>query len=248
MRKTKSNARHAGTSSRPELKVDWCSHEAAQYACVHWHYSKAIPVGKLVKVGVWENGIFIGVVIYSHGANRYIGNPYGLTQNQAVELTRVALTKHHAPVSKILSLSLRFLKMSCPGLRLVISYADADQDHHGGIYQATNWLYTGLLQPKGRTAFIIHGKKTHPRTVATHGVVQSISEVRKHLDPNATEFFSKGKHKYLMPLDNDMKMQVEPLRKPYPKRVTSTDSGVPDFQSGGGGASPTVTLSKYEAG
>ena len=33
-------------SSRPELKIDWATHEAAKYACLHWHYSKTIPTGK----------------------------------------------------------------------------------------------------------------------------------------------------------------------------------------------------------
>jgi len=27
---------------------------------------------------------------------------------------------------------------------VVVSYADTSQNHHGYIYQATNWIYTGL--------------------------------------------------------------------------------------------------------
>jgi hypothetical protein len=26
-------------SSKPVLKLDWCSHAAAKYAVEHWHYS-----------------------------------------------------------------------------------------------------------------------------------------------------------------------------------------------------------------
>ena len=45
--------------SSVDLKVDWCSYEAAKYAVMHWHYSKTMPAGKTVKLGVWENGRFI---------------------------------------------------------------------------------------------------------------------------------------------------------------------------------------------
>ena len=45
--------------SKPVLKLDWCSHEAATFAVMHWHYSKAMPKSKLAKVGVWEDGKFI---------------------------------------------------------------------------------------------------------------------------------------------------------------------------------------------
>lgn len=45
-----------------DLKIDFCSHEGAKHACLYWHYARAMPVGKLVKIGVWENKKFIGAV------------------------------------------------------------------------------------------------------------------------------------------------------------------------------------------
>ena len=53
--------------SKVDLRVDWCSYEAAKYAVEHWHYSRSMPVGKLLTVGVWENGEFVGAVIYAWG-------------------------------------------------------------------------------------------------------------------------------------------------------------------------------------
>lgn len=47
---------------------------------------------------------------------------------------------------------------------------------------------------------------------------QTIEAVRKYLDPKATEFFSEGKRKYLMPMDKKMRKQIMPLAKPYPKK------------------------------
>jgi len=226
-------------SSRPDLHIDWCSHEAAQYAVMKWHYSKAMPCGKLVKVGAWENGRFIGAVLYGLGATPMLCRPYGLAINEVSELVRVALAKHSSPVSKILAFSLKMLRRACPNLKVVVSFADKNEGHHGGIYQATNWIYTG--ESSEAKFGVIDGKVIHPRT---------ISAMKKRGDSslgNIEYILKQGKHRYVMPLDDDMRRQVELLRKPYPKRVTSTDSGVPDNQSGGGGASPTVTLFEQEA-
>ncbi len=205
--------------SMTTLTVDWATHKAAAHACLNWHYAKAVPVGKLVKVGAWEDGRFIGVVIFSRGANNHIGQPYGLQQDQVCELTRVALRDHVSPVSQILAKAIKFLATVCPGLRLIVSYADKDQNHHGGIYQATNWIYEGLFGVGTLGAFIVKGKKVHPRSVAAKGVKQSIEAVRQQLDPNAQEFKTSGKHKYLMPLDKKMKKVLLPRHKPYPKRT-----------------------------
>ncbi len=206
------------------LKLDWATHGATAYACRNWHYSKTVPAGKTIKIGVYEGPDdqhlqFIGVVIFSRGATPEIGSPYGLTQSEVCELTRVALNTHVAPVSKILSLALRFLRTNSPGLRLVVSYADADQNHHGGIYQATNWVYTGLMNVGSMGAFVVCGKKVHPRSIGAAGGTQSLEWVRANLDPRATVFYTTGKHKYLQPLDEPMRQQIKPLSLPYPKRA-----------------------------
>lgn len=226
-------------SSRPALRVDWADHKAAHYAVTHWHYSRSMPAGKAVKIGAWEDGRFIGVVIFSRGANRHLLNPYGLQQTEGCELTRVALTQHKTPVSRIIALAIRFLQKVSPGLRLVVSYADVDQGHTGGIYQAGGWIYEGLFGSGTRAAFIVHGRKVHPKSVHSKGIKQNLAAVRKHLDPNATTHITKGKHKYLMPLDSEIRRQVLLLAKPYPKRVKEQE---PEHPSGLCGVTPTHTL------
>jgi hypothetical protein len=198
------------------LRLDWCSHKAAKYAVEHWHYSKVMPAGKTLKVGVWEDGKFIGVVIYSRGANKHLGRPYGLDQDACCELTRVALTKHQTPVSRIMAISFKFLKKFAPGLRLIISYADPMQGHHGGIYQATNWIYEGAVHMRWLR---LHGKLVHPRSVYSKYKKQAVGWLRKHVDPRAEWVDVPSKHKYLMPLDNEMKKKVQKLHKPYPKKA-----------------------------
>jgi len=80
-----------------ELLVDWCSYEAAKYAVMHWHYSRSMPTPPRLTIGAWEDGVFIGVVIFSRGSNNNMLKPYDLEITEGCELTRIALrsaTKH----------------------------------------------------------------------------------------------------------------------------------------------------------
>ncbi len=204
-------------SSSATLRLAWSSYHAALYAVKRWHYSRCIPAGKLVKIGVWENERFIGVVIFSRGACPRAGIQFRLKQTEICELTRVALDKHQTPVSRIVSIALRMLKQSNPGMRLVISYADCDHEHLGKIYQAGNWTYLGLTEENGGTPkWMIHGKVMHGRSVGSRGWSQNQEWLRKHVDPKACPIYTLGKHKYAMPLDDDMRRFIQPLSRPYP--------------------------------
>lgn len=129
------------------LRLDWATHEASKYAVEHWHYSNCLPSGKSVKIGVWESDRFIGVIMFGLGATPNLSKKYNLKMTECCELTRVALTDHETPVSRIVAIALNFLKRSNPGIRIVVSFADeGSQGHHGGIYQAGNWVYSGSVQ------------------------------------------------------------------------------------------------------
>lgn len=195
---------------KADLRIDWATHEAAKYACVNWHYSGCLPVGKLVKVGVWEHNKFIGVVLFGRGASPALGKPYSLGQDECVELVRVALTKHEAPVSRIVALAMKFLHRSNPKLRLIVSFADQSQGHHGGIYQAGNWAYTGIGTKKRRLV-LPDGSTRHNR------LYQGVNKAQ--IPEGAYWSKATGKHRYLMPLDADMRARIMPLSKPYPKRA-----------------------------
>lgn len=215
--------------TKPVLSVNWATHEAAKYACENWHYSGCLPssLQKRVALGAWEDGAYIGCVVFGHGANPQIGSPYGLTIHQCVELTRIALKPgHKSAVSKIAAIALRFLKSSQPGIRLVVSYADQAQGHHGGVYQAGNWLYVGSM--KGVPSLRYKGKVWHAKALRT-----SYPSL-KHSDPAVEKIPAGDKHKYLMPLDAEMRAAVAHLAKPYPKRVKQAMAPVQGEQRQGG--------------
>lgn len=149
------------------LKVDYCSFEAAKFSVENYHYSQRMPAGKLVKFGVWENGEFIGSVIYGRGANNNAAQSFGLKTTECCELVRVALREHETPVTRIISISLKLLKKDNPGIKLVFSYADeTNQGHKGIIYKAGNWEYLGKRVSQGGH-FIINGRLVHNRTLSS---------------------------------------------------------------------------------
>lgn len=199
----------------PALLVAPCSWEASKHAVMNWHYSTAMPISRHASYGVWEYGRFVGAVMFGYGTGPYIGDRYGLAMGEIVELTRVALTDHVAPVSEIVARALRQFKDNNPGTRLVVSYADTEQGHHGGIYQAGNWIYTGATGH--RSLYLINGQIMHSRTVDEMRV--GIEYIRRNIDPEARRIPVPGKHRYLMPLDKQMRRQVLKLAQPYPVRA-----------------------------
>jgi hypothetical protein len=185
--------------------------------------------GKLARFGVWEHGRFVGSIIYGRGATQYIGSPYGLTQAQCVELVRVALRDHQQPVTQMIAASLRQLREACPGLQLVVSYADTGQNHRGGIYQAGNWIYTGTTSPHS-PYYIVHGTPIHGRTLRHKAIHRppgetALSFVQRTIDPAAHQIkIVSVKHRYVYPLNKSVRRRVSRLAKPYPPPATRTDS------------------------
>ncbi len=210
-------------SDKPELTIAGCSYDAAKAAVYRWHYSRAMPSSKLVRFGVWEEGRFVGAIVYGVGANRHLASPFGLQPTEACELVRVALapaTNRHWPTSKCVATSLKLLKRQSPGLRLVVSYADMKEGHVGTIYQATNFIYLG---PSKQPYLKILGEIVHPRTAYDrYGPGgQSVATLRRTVDPNARRVEMPAKLKYVYPFDRKMRRMLQASALPYPTRNAS---------------------------
>lgn len=216
--------------SKSDLRIDWATHAAAKYACENWHYSGCMPMPPIVKVGVWEEGKYIGVVMFGRGASPKLGAAYGLDQVECCELVRIALTQHKSPVSRIVRLAIVFLKNSSSDLRLIVSFADPAQGHHSGVYQAGNWIYCGSSAKK-YDYIGPDGKRYLSRQVAEVGSVMQFGKRTKAFKRSeCKKVAAPGKHRYLMPLDAEMRERILPLSKPYPKRAGSIASDATDSQ------------------
>lgn len=201
------------------IQIAGVDHKTAQYAVMNFHYSQQMPIGKLIKFGVWENDKFIGAVLYGRGSSPVLGAAYDLEQTEVCELVRVALSKHQAPVSQIVSLTMKQLKIDNPKMRLIVSFADSRQNHHGGIYQAMNWIYTG--KSTEAKEYFYQGKWYHQRMIGKTGfggdtVLSKLSdEEKKNLIVRKID----GKYRYLYPLDKQIRRKIVKLALPYPNAV-----------------------------
>jgi hypothetical protein len=199
------------------MRLSIATREAVDFACRNFHYSGSSPVVKYAFNVFNDFDEWCGVIIYGTGANAHIASPYGLWQGEVLELVRVALNGKQETTSQCVAASLKELRRIDPIVRMVVSYADIDQNHVGTIYQATNWIYEGVKNKNLKSAFIIHGKKTHPKSCYARGWKQSLPWLQEHVDPEADVFISRGKHKYLFAFDKKVRKRLLTLSKPYPK-------------------------------
>jgi len=120
-------------------------------------------------------------------------------------------------LSWFLSNSLNMIKPP----RIVVSYADENQGHHGYIYQATNWVYTGKSGSEKRIT--VDGKEVHRRTLYERYGTSSLPALEKmgHIITYETQV---GKHRYFQVTGDKKAKRI--LRKeieskyevlPYPK-------------------------------
>ena len=110
-----------------------------------------------------ETNKIVGVVLYGVPASRSLqkgicGEDYA---NQVGELTRLWV-EDGTPKNVESFLIGNTIKLQ--GFKILVSFAECRQGHVGYVYQATNWLYTGLSAK--RTDVVIDGKVCgHPRHI-----------------------------------------------------------------------------------
>lgn len=199
------------------MRISLATPKAIRYACMNFHYAKSVPTAQYAFNIFNDDNEWCGVIIYGSGANAQIGIPFGLYQGEVLELVRVALNGKQSATSQCLAMTLRELHKIAPHVKLIVSYADLDQDHAGIIYQATNWIYLGKYKEGCVGAFIIKGKKTHPKTVGDRYGTSNFDYLKKHVDRNVEKFITKGKHKYIFVFDKKLRRKWMKQSKPYPK-------------------------------
>jgi hypothetical protein len=78
------------------------------------------------------------------------------------------------------------------GKEIVVSYAEIDEGHVGTVYQATNWIYTGLSAK--RTNWTIDGDTRHCQTLADQ---YTSSEIRNKYGASFSLVDRPRKHRYI---------------------------------------------------
>ncbi len=204
-----------------ELRLDYLGHAPAATACRRWHYSRTLPTPPMIRVGVWEDGSFVGAVIFSRGNSNGIADPFGMAQTEVVELARIALRAHVTPVTRIVKVALGLLRRRSPGLRLVVSYADPAQGHLGVIYQAGGWTFLGQ-RPAGVLYRDRGGRVWHSRMTSPSGWKVQYGERRRVVRPQDCERIdTPGKYKYALGLDRQARALLVEMAQPPPRKLDS---------------------------
>lgn len=146
-----------------------------------FHYSHSIPSGKSHVIGMAP-----AVVIFSIPANKNIGRFLLGDASIVWELTRLWAPDGHAPnlLTQAISAGVALFHRLEPSVAALVSYADPNVGHAGGVYRAASWLYTGqssesryYLSPDGhavaRRAFHSGENILDEKEIAARGYVKS---------------------------------------------------------------------------
>jgi hypothetical protein len=183
------------------------------------HYAHIIPqlcytFGLLNNI----NNELVGVCTFGVPPNRHFNNGECIFGKEhpikTLELNRLVVNEGlpKNTLSYFVSKSLKLL----PTPLCIVSYSDANVGHHGYIYQATNWIYTGLAA--NTTKYVDKNNlEKHKRTLShQHGSI-SLNNLS-----NLKIIKQQGKYRYLKFLGN--KKEIKEMNKylkwkilPYPK-------------------------------
>lgn len=180
------------------------------------HYAKRMPQ-IMYAFGLYENESLIGVMTYGIPASPSLcmgicGKEYS---DKVLELNRICLENNEKnQASYFVAKTLQLL----PKPTIVVSYADTAQGHVGYVYQASNFIYTGLSA--NRVDWTIKGQEhKHSKTISDGKTLEDIKA--EHGD----DFYyveRSRKHRYIFFVGTN-KQKKEMLSKlnyqvePYPK-------------------------------
>lgn len=173
--------------------------------------------------GGYEAGKLVGIVTFGTPASAPLRSGVCGPEwaDRLLELNRLCCENRKNVASAIVGGALRLL----PRPRVIVSFADTEQNHVGYVYQATNFIYTGLSAK--RTDWKIRGKEhLHGATVADESRGQK-NRAQWMREKYGDDFYLKDrprKHRYVYFLGSKsdkraMKSQLRYPILPYPKHA-----------------------------
>jgi hypothetical protein len=154
----------------------------------------------------------IGVMTYGHPvSNRTVAsitNEHKLELDEVLELTRLVVLdggdKYRYGCnteSWFIGQSFKWLKKNAPEVKVLVSYADPEQEHSGSIYRATNWMYQGCgvskLMPDFSILLVEDGLWMHSRTVGSKFGNKSVDNLAKRIGHTFYRKEETAKHRYI---------------------------------------------------
>jgi len=140
-------------SIKKELCKEWLLHK---------HYAKRVPSISYA-FGLFDSKIMQGILTVGKPASNAlcVGVCGKHNSKYVYELNRLCVNDglKKNVLSYFVSQSLKMLENI-----ILVSYADTSQNHNGYIYQATNWIYTGL-SAKRTERYDVNNPNRHSKSV-----------------------------------------------------------------------------------
>lgn len=148
---------------KDEYKVIQITRNDCSNFILNIHYAKRWPSISYA-YGLYHNDILVGVVTYGTPPSSTLKKGIaGISYSADIlELNRLVLTNNiKNEASLLVSHSLKML----PQNKIIVSFADSEQNHVGYVYQACNFVYCGLSAK--RTDWKVKGQEhLHGITIA----------------------------------------------------------------------------------
>lgn len=210
------------------MKDDFIVRRIEYQDCVEWclykHYAHRIPsisfAYGLYRVG---GGQLEGICTFGLPPSPTLvqGSLGGKYTDSFLELNRLCVNEG-LPKNALSFFVSQCLKL-LPPPKVIVSYADTSMGHHGYIYQATNWIYTGLSLKK--EDYVIEGMENkHNRHLTdVNGIKYTTQELREAFGDKIKKIERPRKHRYFYFVGNkrereEMKKSLTyPIVKEYPK-------------------------------
>lgn len=211
-----------------KLYVKQVSYQDAKPFIMNIHYARRMPCVQYA-FGLFDGDYQfpVGVVTYGQPASPSLCKGIAGEKNRknVIELNRLVLYPEYNGdnyASFLVSHSLKML----PRYTFVVSYADwGGWGHIGYVYQATNWLYTGLTKPRtdkysesGHSRHYSEGESRRQLRTAKHRYVylvgnkSDIRKMRKELTYPVLPEYPKGDTRHYNPQNPIAKTDLK-LRK-----------------------------------
>lgn len=211
---------------KPEETYSWL---------IRLHYAKRIPSISYA-FGLYIDGVLTGIVTYGTPSSSTLRN--GICgekhSNYVLELNRLCFDNYvKNGASYLVSNSLKYL----PKPSIVVSYADTNQGHIGYVYQACNFIYTGLSAK--RTDWKVKGlEHLHGQTIAdmSRNIGGDMTRSEYMREKFGDDFYLEDrarKHRYIYFVGNKykkneflcaLKYQVETYPKGESKKYKITET------------------------
>jgi hypothetical protein len=206
------------------IKEKYLVRSIENYLCKEWclkkHYAKRLPPIEYA-FGLFDNlGITQGIVTYGTPVSNTLRNLWNGTY-KLMELNRLVINEglEKNVLSFLVSKSLKML----PNPMVIVSYADTSKNHHGYIYQATNWIYTGL-SAEFKDYYVRGMEHLHNGTIMdmSRGQENRVEWLRQKFGNDLIMIERPRKHRYFIFIGNKkdckkMKQMLPYKIEPYPK-------------------------------